>query len=270
MESYNSKIQIVGLESTNNNLLNESNKSTFDKSYFGEDRRYTAENTTYFLPNDDKEHNRLHLQHNILKFIWQGNFFAPVEHLLNQEETKVLDVGAGSWLLDMATNYPKAKFTGLDISPAQPVPAKKWQSVINELVRILKPGGYLEWLDLDFQYKTMGPVKTKIINAIVTMSHERGLDPDLCYKLQGFLEEHNQLHNIHCEIKEKFNGDEKFCKLWIENYSAVLMGMKSNLMNILKVSSDEYDDLVKTVGKELTEFEAYYPHVRVYAQKKLA
>src|ERR1043165_6558905 len=81
----------------------------------------------------------------------------------------------------MATNYPHVKFTGIDISPIQPsqvkpenfnfiqtnlldglpfaddtfdfvfqrllvasIPKDKWPLVINELTRVLKPGGYLE------------------------------------------------------------------------------------------------------------------------------
>jgi len=81
----------------------------------------------------------------------------------------------------MATTYPKAKFTGVDISPIQPsqvkpdnftfvqanildglpfpddsfdfvfqrllvasIPKDKWPFVMKELTRILKPGGYLE------------------------------------------------------------------------------------------------------------------------------
>ena len=81
----------------------------------------------------------------------------------------------------MATTYPNAKFTSIDISPIQPSQIKpenftffqanlldglpfpddsfdfvfqcllvasiskdKWLAIINELTRILKPGGYLE------------------------------------------------------------------------------------------------------------------------------
>ena len=87
----------------------------------------------------------------------------------------------GSWSFDMATNYPNAEFTGIDISPIQSsqvkpenftfiqanlldglpfeddsfdfvfqrlfvssIPKDKWLPVINELTRVLKPGGYLE------------------------------------------------------------------------------------------------------------------------------
>src|SRR4051794_18229910 len=59
-----------------------------------EERRYhNEENSSYFLPNDDKECDRLHLQHFLIKYICQGNFSAPVEDILNKEGSKVLDVG---------------------------------------------------------------------------------------------------------------------------------------------------------------------------------
>ncbi|RIB12295.1 S-adenosyl-L-methionine-dependent methyltransferase, partial [Gigaspora rosea] len=89
--------------------------------------------------------------------------------------------GAGSWSFDIATTYPLAKVIGLDISPIQSTHIKpknfefikanaqeglpfddntfdfvfqrfllvgyakeKWPYVINEIVRVLKPGGFLE------------------------------------------------------------------------------------------------------------------------------
>ena len=87
----------------------------------------------------------------------------------------------GSWSFNMATDYPEVEFVGIDISPIQPSQIKpenfnfiqanildglpfkddtfdfifqrlfaaaitknKWPFVINELTRVLKPGGYLE------------------------------------------------------------------------------------------------------------------------------
>ncbi|KAF0549288.1 S-adenosyl-L-methionine-dependent methyltransferase [Gigaspora margarita] len=302
------------LSSNNNGLeseiINLSNNRDSNRFHFEDGRRYhNVENAVYFLPNDNDECDRLHLQHFIERYFWQSNFSAPVDHLLNQEGTMVLDVGtgAGSWLLEMATNYPKAKFIGMDISPIQPefikpknaefieanvldplpfdnntfdyifqrilyvgIPGRNWPLVVNELVRVLKPGGYIELLENDFQYSIMGPATTRLINGILIMFDERGLDPTVCYKLQGFLEEHEQLHNVHCEIKKCLDCEDgnKLCKLASENYTTALMTMKPKLMSIIQASSDEYDELVKQMGDELMELESFNPRVRVYAQKK--
>lgn len=56
-------------------------------------RFHNVSNSEYFLPNDDDECDRLHMQHFLLKNIWGGNFSAPVEDILNQKNSKVLDVG---------------------------------------------------------------------------------------------------------------------------------------------------------------------------------
>ncbi|RIB25444.1 S-adenosyl-L-methionine-dependent methyltransferase [Gigaspora rosea] len=146
-------------------------------------RFHNVKESVYTLPNDEEESDRLHLQHFLLRYIWQSNFFAPVEHILSKPDSKILDVGCGaaSWSFDMATTYPSTNIVGLDISPHQPThikpknfsfvkanvleglpfddntfdfvfqrylvsgyPKEKWPYVMNELVRVLKPGGFLE------------------------------------------------------------------------------------------------------------------------------
>ncbi|CAG8705885.1 12111_t:CDS:2, partial [Racocetra fulgida] len=91
------------------------------------------------------------------------------------------------------------------------------------------------------------------------MFDERGLDPTVCYKIRGFLEEHEQLHEVHCEIKKELDGKDsaKLCKLSYENYTTALMTMKPKLMSIIGASNDEYDELVKNMGNELIEFESF-------------
>src|SRR5688572_22182536 len=92
-----------------------------------------------------------------------------------------ISCGSGSWLFDMATVFRKPSFIGMDISPVIPqgvkpqniefiqgnilnglpfqdnsidyvhqrlliaaIPSDRWQGLIDEIVRVLKPGGYLE------------------------------------------------------------------------------------------------------------------------------
>ncbi|RIB24418.1 S-adenosyl-L-methionine-dependent methyltransferase [Gigaspora rosea] len=305
MGSKISKNQSNGVNSASDNLSNEGT------SKFEDGRKYhNVKNSTYFLPSDNEEADRLHLQHYILKNVWQSIFSAPVDHLLKQEGAKVLDAGtgAGSWLFEMATDYPKAKFIGIDIAPIQSshikpsnveiikgnilerlpfndntfdyvfqrtlyvgIPENKWPSVINEFVRVLKPGGYLELLEADFKSSTMGPATTKVTDAILVMFREHGLDPDVCYKLQNYLEEHKQLHDVHCEKKEKLDAKnaEELRKLSSENYTTAMMTLKPKLASMMEVSHDEYDDLIKKMGEELINLKSFNPQVRAYARKKL-
>ena len=66
----------------------------FVESQIDEGRRFhNIKNAKYFLPNDDEEMDRLHLQHYMWRYIWQSNYSAPVDDLLKTENTKVLDLG---------------------------------------------------------------------------------------------------------------------------------------------------------------------------------
>ncbi|CAG8472229.1 33116_t:CDS:2, partial [Racocetra persica] len=200
----------------------------------------------------------------------------------------------------MANKYSKPKFIGLDIAPVQTdenkppntefiqanvlerlpfddntfdfifqrfllsgIPLDKWVSVINELVRVLKPGGYLELVENDLQYSVMGPATKKIIDCcknyinfirqdgplqcnILTLSyinmllvsillHERGLDTTVCHRIQNYLEANKSLHNVHCEEKKQLDGQfaSKAIKMLAEDYATALIGIKSSLINIV-------------------------------------
>ncbi|CAG8636966.1 10620_t:CDS:2 [Funneliformis caledonium] len=92
----------------------------YENFHYVEGRRFhNVQTSKYILPNDDEECDRLHMQHFLMRYVWQGNFASPVEHILKRVGSKVLDVGCGasSWSFEMATNYPNAEITGVDISP---------------------------------------------------------------------------------------------------------------------------------------------------------
>src|SRR5262245_61759287 len=130
----------------------------------------------YVLPRHPAEIDRLDVQHYALRQALEADFLAPV-----QGPERILDVGAGTgqWAFDQCARFPEALVTGFDLEPSKPeappnyrlvrgnllqglpfasgsfdfvhqrllmlaVPLRLWPGVVDELVRVLQPGGWLE------------------------------------------------------------------------------------------------------------------------------
>ncbi|KAJ9145131.1 S-adenosyl-L-methionine-dependent methyltransferase [Pleurostoma richardsiae] len=82
-------------------------------------RTYHAYNSgKYMLPNDEREQDRLDLQHHSFKIMLDGALhLAP---LRNPERVLDLATGTGIWAIEFAQEYPHAHVIGTDLSPIQP------------------------------------------------------------------------------------------------------------------------------------------------------
>ncbi|KAF0381982.1 S-adenosyl-L-methionine-dependent methyltransferase [Gigaspora margarita] len=207
-----------------NSQLSQIKESEFQ--YIDGRRFHNLKNVAYPLPNDDDEIDRLHFRHFLNRNIWKSNFSAPINHILTNPETKILDVGCGaaSWSFDMATTYPLVNIIGIDISRQQATHIKPknftffkanvlegipfndntfdyifqrnlmrayteqdWPHVVNELVRILKPGGYLELMERSMLYN-MGPATKRLCDAEIAAMNLAGTDPFACQKLEKYVQ----------------------------------------------------------------------------------
>ncbi|CAI2167336.1 18186_t:CDS:2 [Funneliformis geosporum] len=65
---------------------------------------------------DSKTIDRIHSHHYLLKHIWKNNFSSPIRSLLESGIIDALEIkcGPGTWILDMATEFPRSSFTGID------------------------------------------------------------------------------------------------------------------------------------------------------------
>lgn len=134
------------------------------------------------FPSANEHIDYLHHHHFLVKSIWSSNFSSPIEDTL-RDGAKVLDVrcGAGTFLLELSNEYSFSEFTGIDKTKLFPSLIKpsnlnfihaniveglpfqenhfdfvylniveprytldQWTFIFSELIRVAKPGGYVE------------------------------------------------------------------------------------------------------------------------------
>ncbi|RMI95818.1 hypothetical protein BHE90_017393 [Fusarium euwallaceae] len=138
----------------------------------------------YYMPNDEKENNRLDLQHNLFLLTFDDKLGLSPPNLPEFKTGRVLDLGTGTgiWAIDFADEHPETEVIGVDLSPIQPefVPpnlkfeiddvdedwtyplpfsyihsrmmngsVKSWPEYLRKVFENLAPGGYAELQDVD-------------------------------------------------------------------------------------------------------------------------
>ncbi|KAK1980051.1 S-adenosyl-L-methionine-dependent methyltransferase [Colletotrichum cereale] len=75
----------------------------------------------YVYPNDEKENNRLDLQHNIYLLTLDYKLGLAPPNDENSGVRRVLDIGTGTglWAIDFGDDHPEAEVIGVDLTPPQ-------------------------------------------------------------------------------------------------------------------------------------------------------
>ncbi|KAG2176477.1 hypothetical protein INT43_005717 [Umbelopsis isabellina] len=206
-----------------------------------------AESQAYYvLPSDASETERLRINHTMWKLILEGLQTAPIQDKL-QKGIKVLDIGCGPgwWSIDMAKRYPNSQFVGLDISDnfsrdklpdnlvfelanagqclpfednefdyvfqrflVMGLPAVQYAFVVEEIKRVLKPGGTVEILEMVSSYDNPSPafdcigIWSKLIYHETYQFFGIGLDPQVARTVgamlnhSGFTDVTDNLHQV--------------------------------------------------------------------------
>ncbi|KAI8060532.1 hypothetical protein BC940DRAFT_151765 [Gongronella butleri] len=193
------------------------------------DRRYLANPGFHFhTPCDDEETERLVILHFLLKYVLKGNVAVPIESMtLKQPGTQMLDIacGCGTWVLEMAADYPEADVYGIDLLPNFPTSVKpsnahfcqhnyisslpfpdnsldyvhvrlmlglltntQMQRLLGEIARILKPAGTVEIVDVDYRVQHPGPLTQALVNEqLYSVFQQRHIDWQQCHHLSTVL-----------------------------------------------------------------------------------
>ncbi|KAF9446856.1 S-adenosyl-L-methionine-dependent methyltransferase [Macrolepiota fuliginosa MF-IS2] len=167
-----------------------------------EGRLFHSSTSPYPLPADAPEQERLKGIHALANQLIGANYTSPVSNILAQDPNRqknVLDLctGTGTWVMEMAEDFPHILFTGIDIVPIAtryPLPnvnfeigditeELRWQNalfdfvhargislsvhdyraILPEVIRVLRPGGIFlscEW-DLGVSFHPDSPHATE-------------------------------------------------------------------------------------------------------------
>ncbi|CAG8584933.1 11546_t:CDS:2 [Ambispora gerdemannii] len=149
---------------------------------------------------------------------------------------RVLDggCGPGAWILEMATNYPNSQFFGVDIEPTFPSQIKpananfyqcdlmqleqlefeensfdvvricllfllinnNYAKVIENMLKLLKPGGYFEIIESDVPSANCGPNFLRLLKILEQGLSAEGIIGNLSTNLQQAFTATGQLKNI--------------------------------------------------------------------------
>jgi SAM-dependent methyltransferase len=167
-----------------------------------------AGDVAYVLPRHPAELDRLDVQHYALLEALGANYLAPL-----QLPARVLDAGAGTgqWAYDLCAEFPAALVIGLDLvapKPGQPagyravrgnllqglpfadarfdfvhqrllmlaVPVRSWAALLDELVRVLQPGGWLELVEGNVEFESAGPATEQLAELLRRLARSSGID----------------------------------------------------------------------------------------------
>ncbi|KAL1916130.1 uncharacterized protein VTP21DRAFT_6134 [Calcarisporiella thermophila] len=256
-------------------------------------RRFCADSEIhYILPNDEEEMNRLISQHYFFRSLFSNrNFLSPVQDVL-RDGAMVLDIGCGpgTWTMEMATEYPRSQFHGIDICDMFPQQIKpvnchfqianilkklsfddasfdfiyircmslgvfqsEWVEVIADVLRIIKPGGYIEFVEADYAIKCDGKALRKITDGIYNTLRARDIHPSWTRRIGEYLkyigvEDVNAL-SLQFPVSRLSREDGGS---GVEYWMQFLSAMRPHLAQVMYISPEEYDDLQQNVYQELS------------------
>ena len=265
-------------------------------------RRHVAD-APYVLPSDDQEINRLDFQHYMLRYALKGNYAAPLDRPATILD---VGSGTGRWGMEMASVFPEARIVGTDLVPPKDdpalempsnysftpgnvleglpfpdasfdfvhmrlllfaIPADKWPTVTRELVRVTKPGGWVESVETGAQ-QNGGPAMDRIVAWITEASLRRGVDPALGPHIGGLLHaaslQHISTSGIQLPVG-RYGG--RLGNMAAADVFGVVGGVKALVVAQGLTTAEAYDAAMEQGRRDLDTYRCVLPFYIAYGRR---
>ncbi|CAG8614526.1 11534_t:CDS:2 [Gigaspora rosea] len=259
---------------------------------------------TFPLTEEEKEllHSRHHLTREIFKGTYSSPVRNVLQ--TGWAKVLDVGCDVGTWLFELSADYPGCTYIGTYTSPysslatvgkpfdvefieGDPVHGlpfedntfdfvsmknrsieyndSEWGKIIFELVRVLKPGGWLELSDYDYSWGTRGPTTERMLNLF--SSHLR---LEQISKFKDYMHMTAELRNIQHEIQYLPLGS--FAGRLGETSAQILRDTLKTflpkLANYFGVRIGDINSIIKTVMEEAEENQSHIRFHRFFAQKE--
>jgi SAM-dependent methyltransferase len=268
-------------------------------------RAGTAGDLPYLLPQhpvEPSEIDRLDVQHYALQEHLGANYLAPLER-----PARILDVGCGTgrWAYELSAEFPDARVVGLDLVPSKRpwpagycfvranllqglpfaddrfdfvhqralavgVPVRSWQIVVKDLVRVARPGGWIELVEGGTEFERAGPATERLNELLQRLSRTRGLDSTgiVLRSLDGYLSR-TGVTNVERRIVSLPVGEwaGRIGSLMATNGRALYVRLAPAFEAALGISERECGELVTAAHQEWEERHTTYGVVIALGRK---
>ncbi|KAG1448640.1 hypothetical protein G6F46_011186 [Rhizopus delemar] len=234
---------------------------------------HSEETSSYWLPKDEEEQQRLTAQHFAFKELYNGNILRSVRENLDFEKgISVLDVGCGSgaWIMDMIHDYPNCTFYGCDIlgNVVQGLPyedsvfdfvhmrffifalrKEEWPIAIKELIRVTKSGGMLQLMESMFKVPVGSSFPThKFSDIVYSIATSKGQNIKITDELEGLLSANDNVKVVQSDYRHcSLNTGTSTAKKLIWNTMKVMKTALPNIKSIIGLESEE--DVLKYINE---------------------
>jgi SAM-dependent methyltransferase len=258
---------------------------------------------SYMLPYHPAEIDRLDVQHYALREALLGNYLAPIG-----VPARVLDVGAGTgqWAYDLCAELPGTLLVGLDVEPSKAgappnyrfvrsnllrglpfadgsfdfvhqrlmvissIPISAFSPALDELVRVTRPGGWVELVEVKPHVQPSGPATDRLFELLREVGRSFGLDME--GTVIGALGDHLRragLTRVEQRTVDLPVGEwgGRVGSLTATNVRALHTRMAAAFENDLGVPGPEVGELLRTMLKEWEQHHSRATFVFAFGQR---
>jgi len=148
------------------------------------------------------------------------------------------------------------------------IPSTSWHQVVNELVRVTRPGGMVELVEPDSIFQNAGPMCTQLQNWIIAACKKCGIDPTEGTQIETYLRVAG-LINVKAETIALPVGQwgGRLGSTTATNIRAACLAMKPLVLQHISINAQEYDGLLEDMFKECEQRRSCFITYVAYGQR---